>query len=77
MTFDPLVPKYHEVEDTKDLIEWLNRCRPELETKMELLKCTAAEAVMIMLLNRIASETIDLNEPPPGDEWKGQPEEEE
>ncbi len=66
--FKPLVPRVHDRPEVNDLYEWLDRNRPEIETKMAILGCTSAESVVIMLLNRIASETIDMNEPIP-DDW--------
>ena len=66
--FKPLVPKVHDCPDVSDLYDWIDRNRPELETKMSILGCTPPEAIIIMLLNRIASESIEMNEPIP-DDW--------
>lgn len=64
----PFTPQWHVCDDNEDTIPWLERNRPHLESLMLVFDCTLLEAVTIMLLNRIANETLEMNTPPP-DDW--------
>lgn len=67
--FEPLKAKNHaDTEEGRDIHDWLERNRPEIETCMALLGCTATEAALLMLCNITARETTERNEPPP-DNW--------